>query len=76
MLIRLLHLGTKTSSFALWLWLTISLPAQAEQLRVAISQKISQVQLSSSTPAIIEDSNGQKIGELQPHTKLNYLDDR
>jgi stage II sporulation protein D len=70
MLIRLLPLGTKTSSFALWLWLTISLPAQAEQLRVAIAQKIDRVQLSSSTPAIIEDRNGQKIGELQPQQGL------
>jgi stage II sporulation protein D len=70
MLTHLLYLGSKTSIFALLLWLTIALPAQAEQLRVAISQKISQVQLSSSTPAIIENGNGQKIGELQPQQGL------
>lgn len=70
MLIRLLHLSPKTSFVALLLWLTISLPAQAERLRVAIAQKIDRVQLSSSTLAIIEDSNGQKIGELQPQQGL------
>jgi stage II sporulation protein D len=66
MLIRLLHLGIQTSWFSLFIWLMAAIPASAEQVRIAIAQNIDRVNLSSSTPAIISDGNGQKIGELQP----------
>jgi stage II sporulation protein D len=66
MLIRILHLGKQTGWFPLLIWLTIFAPAQAAQLRVAVTQNISQVNIGSSTLAIVSDENGKKIGELQP----------
>jgi stage II sporulation protein D len=78
MLIRLLHLGIQTSWFSFFIWLMAALPASAEQIRIAIAQNIDRVNLSSSTPAIISDGNGQKIGELQPMQGLltSASDDR
>jgi stage II sporulation protein D len=73
MLIRILRLTTQTGWFALVLWLTIVAPAQANILRVAIAQKISQVHLGSSTPAIVSDGNGRKIGELQTQQGENKV---
>jgi stage II sporulation protein D len=70
MLIRLLQLGKQTGWFSLLLWLTIVTPAQAHQLRVAVTPKISQVTISTSTPAIVSDSNGRAVGELQPQQGL------
>jgi stage II sporulation protein D len=78
MLIRLLHLGTQTGWFSLLIWLMAMMPASAELVRVAIAQNIDRVNLSSSTPAIISDGNGQKIGEIQPMQSLlaSASDDR
>jgi stage II sporulation protein D len=45
-------------------------PAQAAQLRVAVAQKVAQVNIAASTTAIVSDENGQKIGELQPQQGL------
>ena len=65
MMMRILHLGKQIGWFSL-LWLMTIAPAQAERLRVAVAQKISQVNLAASTPAIVSDGNGQKFAELQP----------
>jgi stage II sporulation protein D len=70
MLIRLLRLSTQTGCFFLVLWLITIAPAQANILRVAIAQKIAQVNLGSSTPAIVSDGKGRKVGELQPQQGL------
>lgn len=70
MLIRLLRLSTQTGCFFLVLWLMTIAPAQANILRVAIAQKISQVNLASSTPAIVSDGNSRQVSELQPQTSL------
>jgi stage II sporulation protein D len=62
---------TRTSYFfTLILWLITLAPAQATQLRVAVAQKISEVNISTSTTAIVSDENGKKIGELQPQQGL------
>jgi len=65
MMMRILHLGRQTGWFSLLLLITIA-PAQAQRLRVSVAQKISQVNLAASTPAIVSDGNGQKFTELQP----------
>ncbi len=65
LMMRILHLGKQTGWFCL-LWLMTIAPAQAERLRVAVAQKISQVSLAASTPAIVSDGNRQKFAELQP----------
>ncbi|WP_310424792.1 SpoIID/LytB domain-containing protein [Chamaesiphon sp. VAR_48_metabat_135_sub] len=70
MLIRILQLGKQTGWFSLLLWSIAIAPAQASQLRVAVSQKISQVNIGSSTIAIVSDDKGRKIGELQPQKGL------
>ena len=66
MVIRLSQLGKQTGWFSLLVWLLASAPAQAYQLRVAIAKKILQIQLATSTIAIVSDGNGRKIGELLP----------
>jgi stage II sporulation protein D len=70
MLIRILQLGRQTGWFSLLLWSIAIAPAQASQLRVAIAQKISQINIGTSTLAIVSDENGRKIGELQPQKGL------
>jgi stage II sporulation protein D len=71
MLTRILQLSKQTGWFSLLLLWSIAIaPAQASQLRVAIVQKISQVNISSSTIAIVSNEKGQKIGELQPQKGL------
>jgi stage II sporulation protein D len=61
----------RTSYFlTLFLCLFTIAPAQAAQLRVAVAQKISEVQIGTSTTAVISDENGKKIGELQPQQGL------
>jgi stage II sporulation protein D len=70
MLTRILRSSRQVSWFSLCLWLIAIAPAQAHQLRVAIAQKVPQINLGTSTTAIISDGNGQKIGELQPQTGL------
>jgi stage II sporulation protein D len=60
----------RTSHIALLFWLIALAPAQANQLRVAVAQKISEVKIGTSTTAIISDENGKKIGELQPQQGL------
>jgi stage II sporulation protein D len=66
---RMLQLSKHTSWFSLILLLAMVMPAQARQLRVAVATKVS-IQLAASTPAIISDERGQKVGELQPQQGL------
>lgn len=56
----------QTIWLSLLVWLVASVPAQAYQLRVAIAKKISQIEIASSTIAIVSDGTGRKIGELMP----------
>jgi stage II sporulation protein D len=70
MLSRILHLSRQTGWFSVLIWLIATMPAQANSLRVAVAQKISQVNIGTSTTAIISDENGQKLGELQPQKSL------
>jgi stage II sporulation protein D len=66
MVMRLLQLSKQAGWFSLLMWLLVSTPAQAYQLRVAVAKKIPQIQLASSTIATISDGAGRKIGELLP----------
>jgi stage II sporulation protein D len=46
-------------------------PAQAfQQLRVAVAQKVPQLNIGTSTTAIVSDGSGAKLGELQPQKGL------
>jgi stage II sporulation protein D len=56
----------QTVWLSLLVWLMANLPAQAYQLRVAVAKKISQIEIASSTIAIVSDGTGRKIGELMP----------
>ncbi len=70
MLIRLLSLVKPTAWLFLFLLLTVA-PAQSfQQLRVAVAQKISQLNIGTSTTAIVSDGSGSKLGELQPQQGL------
>jgi stage II sporulation protein D len=64
--IDLLKLGKQTGWLCLCLWTIATAPAEADQLRVAVTQKIDRVKIGASTPAIVSDGSGQKIGELSP----------
>jgi stage II sporulation protein D len=70
MLIRLWQLGKQTGWFWLLLWSIAIAPAQAYQLRVAVAQKIPQLNIGTSTTAVVSDGNGRKLGELQPQKGL------
>ncbi len=67
---RTFQVSKQTGWLTLILWSIAIDPACSQQLRVAIAAKVSQVNLSSSTPAIVSDENGQKLGELQPQQGL------
>lgn len=70
MLIRILQLGKYTGWLSLALCLLAIAPAKAHQLRVAVAQKISQLNIGTSTTAIVSDGSGAKLGELQPQKGL------
>ncbi len=69
MLTRIFDLSKQTGWFSLLLLMTIA-PAQATQLRVAVAQKVAQINIGSSTTAIVSDGAGKKIAELQPQSGL------
>ncbi len=48
------------------LWLLWLLPVEAKELRIAILKGTNLVKVGSSTPAIVKDGSGRKIGELTP----------
>lgn len=59
--------------FAFFLWLIISVPAQAAaaaEMRVAIKKDVSQLKIGSSTTALVRDGAGRQIGEL---TAMNAI---
>jgi stage II sporulation protein D len=64
--IDFLQLGKHASWLGLCLWMIVIAPAEAYQLRVAVTQKIDQVKIAASTTAIVSDGRGQKLGELAP----------
>ena len=57
--------------FSLLVWLFLSLPAQALELRVAIQKNVGSVKVGSSTTAMVKDSKGRKIGELTSMAALS-----
>ena len=69
MLIRLLQLGIPTGWLSQFFCL-FAIPAQAYQLRVAVAQKVSQLNIGTSTTAIVSDGAGHQLGELQPQKGL------
>ncbi len=50
---------------SLLMWIVASAPVRAYILRVAVAQNISQINIGSSTKAIVSDENDRQIGELQ-----------
>lgn len=53
--------------WTLLLWIIFVYPAQAAQeLRVAIKSGVRQVTVGTSTPAMVLDGSGRKIGEISP----------
>jgi stage II sporulation protein D len=70
MLIRLLSLGKQTGWLSLFLLFLAVAPAQSQQLRVAVAQKVAQINIGTSTTAIVSDGSGHKLGELQPQKGL------
>jgi stage II sporulation protein D len=53
---------------SLLLWIAIATPGLATELRVAITEGASQVNVGSSTPAKILDGAGRAVGDLKPLT--------
>lgn len=50
---------------SLLLWIILITPVQAAvELRVAIKKDVSQLQIGSSTPALVRDRAGRKLGEI------------
>jgi stage II sporulation protein D len=70
MLIHLLSLVKKTGWLSLFFLFLAVAPAQAQQLRVAVAQKVAQINIGTSTTAIVSDGSGHKLGELQPQKGL------
>ncbi len=70
MAIHLLSLVRQTTWLSLFLLFLAVAPAQAQQLRVAVAQKVAQINIGTSTTAIVSDGSGHKLGELQPQKGL------
>ncbi len=71
MLIRLRSLAQQTGWLSLGLlFLTVAPAHSFQQLRVAVAQKVAQINIGTSTTAIVSDGNGHKLGELQPQKGL------
>jgi stage II sporulation protein D len=64
--IDFLKLGKHAKWLCLCLWMITIVPAEAYQLRVAVTQKIERVKIAASTAAIVSDGSGKKLGELAP----------
>lgn len=70
-LIPLLRLGKQSWWVTLALWLVAMAPARAAlDLRVAVEQDVSAVQVGSATNALLKDSSGQVLAEVQGGTAL------
>jgi stage II sporulation protein D len=58
-------LGERHWWLSLLLWITLVGPAQAAvELRVAIKKNVQQLQLGTSTSALVKDAAGRKLGEI------------
>ncbi|HEY9829251.1 MAG TPA: SpoIID/LytB domain-containing protein, partial [Stenomitos sp.] len=57
-------LGGRRWWLSLSFWMILVAPVQALELRVAIEDGVSQVQVGSSTKALVRDAAGQEVGEL------------
>jgi stage II sporulation protein D len=51
--------------------MTVILPAQAVELKVAIQKNVSSLKVGSSTQAIVRDGAGKEIGRLNPMSSLS-----
>jgi stage II sporulation protein D len=60
-----LERSRKGWGFAVITWLFLIAPATALELRIAVKDEVSQVQIGSSTDAVIKDSSGQAMGSLE-----------
>ncbi len=62
---KILIFGKKSWWLSFLLWITIVGPAEAAvQLRVAVKQNVKQIQVGSSTNAIVSDSSGRQLGQI------------
>src|SRR4028118_1785967 len=69
---QMILLGGRHWWLSFLLWIVLVGPAQAAtELRVAIKEGVSRVQVGSSTKAIIRNSAGQEVGELNPLNAFN-----
>lgn len=64
MLKQMIWLGGRHWWLSFLFWIVLVGPARALDLRVAIEENVSKVQVGSSTKAIVKDAAGQEIGEL------------
>lgn len=72
MLKQMILLGGRKAWLSFLFWIVLVGPAQAAtELRVAIKQGVSRVQVGSSTKAIVRNSAGQEVGELAPLNAFN-----
>jgi stage II sporulation protein D len=72
MLKQMLLLGGRHWWLSFLLWIILVGPAQAAtELRVAIQEGISRVQVGSSTKAVVRDSTGQEVGQLEAMNAFN-----
>ena len=72
MLKQMILLGGRHWWLSLILWIVLVGPAQAAtELRVAIKQGVSRVQVGSSTKAVVRNSAGQEVGELEALNAFN-----
>lgn len=72
-LLRVLLYLTKGSWwFSLFLWIILVVPVQAAtELRVAIKKNVSQVQVGSSTSALVKDGAGKVLGSIEAMDALS-----
>ena len=72
MLKQLIQLSRRHWWFSILLWMAAQAPATAEpQLRVAIEDGVRQVNIGSSTKAVVRDGTGRVLGEI---AAMNGLD--
>jgi stage II sporulation protein D len=72
MLKQMILLGGRHWWLSFLMWIVLVGPVQAAtELRVAIKEGVSRVQVGSSTKAIVRNSAGQEVGELAPLNAFN-----
>ncbi|MEM6613454.1 MAG: SpoIID/LytB domain-containing protein [Cyanobacteria bacterium P01_C01_bin.72] len=63
-------LWNRKSWLSCLIWLLITLPVQAVELKVAIKKEVESVKIGSSTNAILKDGTGKQLGQLNPMSAL------